>query len=75
MKIKKEIEAIRPEVIELRRDFHRHPELGFKEFRTSGIVKDYLESLDLDEVHTCSGTGVIGILKGGKPGKRVILRA
>lgn len=75
MNIKKEIEAIRGEVIGMRRDFHRHPELGFREFRTSKIVKEYLEALDLDEVHTISGTGVIGILKGGKPGKRVILRA
>ena len=75
MNIKKEIEAITGEVIEMRRDFHRHPELGFQEFRTSKIVREYLESLGLDEVHTCSGTGVVGILKGGKPGKRVILRA
>ena len=74
MDIKKEIKAIEQEVIDLRRDFHRHPELGFKEFRTSKIIKDYLEQLNLDAVLECSGTGVIGILKGGKPGKTAMIR-
>ena len=74
MDIKKEIQSIEQEVISLRRDFHRHPELGFKEFRTSGIIKDYLNKLNLDAVLECSGTGVIGILKGGKPGKTAMIR-
>lgn len=74
MDIKKEIKSIEQEVIELRRDFHRHPELGFKEFRTSGIIKEYLEKLNLDAILECSGTGVIGILKGGKPGKTAMIR-
>ncbi len=75
MDIKKEVSAIEQEVIELRRDFHRHPELGFREFRTAEIIRNYLEALKLDQVLSCSGTGVIGILRGGKPGKTVMLRA
>lgn len=75
MDIKQEVKAIEQEVIELRRDFHRHPELGFEEFRTAGIIRDYLGALDLDDVLTCSGTGTIGILHGGKPGKTVMMRA
>jgi amidohydrolase len=74
MDIKKEIKGIEQEVIQMRRDFHRHPELGFKEFRTSKIIKEYLNTLNLNAVLECSGTGVIGILKGGKPGKTAMIR-
>lgn len=73
MNIKAEVAALQDELIQLRRDFHRHPELGFKEVRTSQIVEDYLKNLGLD-VRRCCGTGVIGVLKGGKPGKTVMLR-
>ena len=75
MDIRQEVKAIEQEVIELRRDFHRHPELGFEEFRPAGIIRDYLGALNLDDVLTCSGTGTIGILRGGKPGKTVMMRA
>ena len=75
MDIRKEVNAVEQEVIGLRRDLHRHPELGFQEFRTSKIIRDYLTALELDEVHSCSGTGVIGILRGGLPGKTVMMRA
>lgn len=43
MNIKKKIISLKDELIELRRDFHKHPELGFKEYRTSEIVANYLE--------------------------------
>jgi len=62
------------ELIELRRDFHRHPELGFAEFRTGNIVKRYLEKLDI-ETASIAETGVVGVLKGGAPGKTILLRA
>lgn len=75
MDIQKEVSALRQEVIALRRDFHRHPELGFREYRTSKIIAEYLEALGLDQVLSCSGTGVIGILRGGLPGKTVMMRA
>ncbi len=72
--IKREIEFLKEELIELRRDFHRHPELGYKEFRTSQIIYEYLKDLGL-EVKRVAQTGVVGLLRGGKAGKTVILRA
>ena len=64
-----------PDVIEWRRDFHAHPELGNRETRTAGVVADHLRRLGL-EVRTGVGrTGVVGVLRGGKPGKVVALRA
>jgi amidohydrolase len=63
-------------VVATRRDFHQHPELGFKETRTAGIVAERLRALKFDDVRTGIGiTGVIGILKGGKPGKVIALRS
>jgi amidohydrolase len=59
----------------LRRDFHSHPELGFHEVRTAGIVSQELQSLGL-EVHTgIAGTGVVALLEGAKPGPVVLVRA
>ena len=73
MDFKKEIAALTDDMIALRRDFHRHPELGLHEVRTSQIVVDYLQNLGL-EVRRCAGTGVIGVLKGAHPGKTVLMR-
>lgn len=59
----------------IRHDFHAHPELGFEEVRTSGIVVEKLKSWGI-ETHTGIGkTGVIGVLKGKGPGKTIGLRA
>ncbi|TAK14621.1 MAG: amidohydrolase [Acidobacteria bacterium] len=67
---------ITPALIATRRDLHQHPELGFRETRTAGIVADRLRALKFDEVRTGVGiTGVVGILKGGRPGKVVAIRA
>ncbi len=65
------------ELTEIRRDFHQHPEIGFEEVRTSGIVAELLKKWGVDEVHTGLGkTGVIGVIKGKKEGDRTIgLRA
>ncbi|HEV8507145.1 MAG TPA: amidohydrolase, partial [Chitinophagaceae bacterium] len=68
-------EKVIPQVISWRRDFHKHPELGNREFRTSGIIAQYLRSLEMEVVTSVAKTGVIGILKGGKPGPVVALRA
>lgn len=73
MDILQETNQLRGELIALRRDFHRHPELGLKEFRTAQIIEDYLKDLGLI-VRRCTETGVIGVLKGGLPGKTVMLR-
>jgi amidohydrolase len=59
----------------MRRDFHAHPELGFHEVRTAGIVAKELTALGL-EVHTgVGGTGVVALLEGAKPGPVVLVRA
>ncbi len=63
------------DIVALRRDFHEHPELGFEETRSAAIVAGRLKDLGL-EVRTQVGvTGVIGILRGGKPGPTVLVRA
>ncbi len=68
-------EALRDELIDRRRDFHRHPELAFQEHRTAGIVAEELNQLGL-EVQTGIGkTGVVGILEGASDGPTVLYRA
>jgi amidohydrolase len=68
--------SLQPKVVETRRDIHRHPELGYRETRTAGLVADRLRALGFDEVRTGIGvTGVVGILKGGRPGRVVAIRA
>ncbi len=67
-------QALTDEMIARRRDFHRHPELGFQEVRTAGIVANELNRLGL-EVRTGVGqTGVVGLLEGDRPGPTVLLR-
>ena len=68
-------DKIDTKIVEWRRDIHQHPELGNYEVRTAGLIATHLQSLGL-EVHTgVAKTGVIGVLKGGKPGPVVALRA
>lgn len=68
-------QALRDEIIVRRRDFHQHPELGFEEIRTAGIVAAELNALGL-EVQTGVGkTGVIGVLEGAHDGPTVLVRA
>lgn len=69
-------EALRSKLIEQRRDFHMHPELSNREERTSRVVAERLRALGLDEVKTGVGKyGVVALLKGGKPGPVVAVRA
>jgi len=72
--LKKEIESLAEELIELRRDFHQHPELGFQEFRTSKIVAEYLRECGID-VEMVAETGVVGVLKGKSAEPVLMLRA
>jgi amidohydrolase len=66
----------RGRLVALRRDFHRHPELAHREDRTANVIAEHLRGLGLDEVRTGVGqTGVVGILNGGRPGRRIMLRA
>jgi len=67
---------IHPAIIEIRRDIHRNPELGFRETRTAALVAERLRALKFDTVRTGVGkTGVVGVLKGGRPGPVVAIRA
>ena len=68
--------ALSARLVETRRDIHRHPELGFRETRTAKLIADRLRALGFDEVREQVGvTGVVGVLKGGRPGKVVAVRA
>jgi amidohydrolase len=62
-------------VVAWRRDIHQHPELGNREFRTSKLVAAHLQELGIEVRTGVAHTGVIGILRGGKPGPVVALRA
>ncbi len=68
-------DKIEAKCIEWRRDFHQNPELGNREFRTSKIIADHLKSLGIETKENVAKTGVVGILKGGKPGPCIALRA
>jgi amidohydrolase len=63
------------ELIAVRRDLHQHPELGFEEVRTSGIVATRLRAIGLEPRTSVGRTGVVATLRGGKPGRTVMLRA
>ena len=59
---------------DLRRDFHMHPELGFEEVRTAGIIAKELNELGLETTTGIAKTGVVALLEGEKPGPTVLLR-
>jgi amidohydrolase len=66
---------VEPKVIEWRRDIHQNPELGNREFRTSKLIAERLRTLGIEVRTPVAHTGVVGVLKGGKPGRVVGLRA
>lgn len=68
-------EAIYEDLVKIRRDLHMHPELSTQEERTSKIVAEYLKDLGLEVKTNIGGTGVVGILKGGKKGRKIAWRA
>src|SRR5258706_3860686 len=63
------------ELSKVRRDLHAHPELAFEEVRTSGLVAERLRALGLEARAGVGRTGVVATLRGGRPGKTVMLRA
>ena len=71
----KAYQKIESKVIEWRHDIHKHPELSNREFRTAKKVAEHLQSLGLEVETGVAHTGVVGLLKGKKPGKVVALRA
>ncbi len=72
--LKKDIKELAPQLIEWRRDFHRHPEIAYKEHRTSSVIRKFLEGLDIP-VKACTKTGLRAILEGKPGGGTVALRA
>jgi amidohydrolase len=74
MDVSKEVAGLDTELINLRRDFHQHPELGFEEFRTAERVSDYLRLCGL-ETRRLTKTGVVSVIQGHKPGRVLLLRA
>lgn len=74
MDIKKEIENLNHELINLRRNFHQYPELGFEEFRSQEVIIKYLEECGLNP-QKMTKTGVVALLEGDKPGKTLLMRA
>lgn len=67
--------GVEQKVIDWRRDLHQHPELSNREFRTSKIIEKHLKSLGLEVQTGVAHTGVVAILKGGKPGPLIAIRA
>lgn len=74
MDIKNRVRELELELIALRRDFHRHPEIGFEEYRTQKKIIEYLEKQGV-EVKKMGGTGVVALLEGTQSGRTVLLRS
>ncbi|MGP4969352.1 M20 family metallopeptidase [Psychrobacter aquimaris] len=73
--IDEQVKSVENKVIEWRRDIHQHPELSNRETRTAAIVSKHLKSLGMQVETDIAHTGVVGYLKGAKPGPTVMLRA
>lgn len=74
-KIDQQAKAIEPKVIEWRRHFHQYPELSNREVKTSAKIAEHLKSLGIEVKTGIAKTGVVGLLKGSKPGPVIALRA
>jgi amidohydrolase len=74
MEISRQVEELKEELVQLRRDFHQHPELGFEEFRTADRVEAYLCACGL-EPRRVTRTGVVALLSGHVPGPTLLMRA
>jgi amidohydrolase len=73
--IDRRIPQVMPKVVQWRRDIHQHPELSNQETRTARLVADHLKSLGLEVRENVAKTGVVGLLRGGRPGPVIALRA
>ena len=69
------VKAVEPELIDWRHHFHENPELSNREFKTGQFIADQMKALGLEVHYPIAKTGVVAILKGGKPGAVVALRA
>jgi len=74
--IDRAVQNASPRMVQIRHQLHQHPELGNREFETAKLIAEYLRGLGLDEVRTeVAHTGVVGVLRGSKPGPVVAVRA
>ncbi len=73
--IDREADKLEPQMIEWRRHFHQNPELSNREFKTAEKIAAHLKSLGMEVKTGVAKTGVVGILRGGRPGPVVALRA
>lgn len=73
--LERKIEEIKDELIAVRRDLHRHPEIGFKEYYTADKVANYLKNCGYEVTDGVGGTGVIGVMYGANEGPTLALRA
>ena len=73
--VQRRIDAVMPKVVAWRRDIHQNPELGNRETRTAKLVADHLRALGIEVQTGVAHTGVVGVLRGGRPGPVVALRA
>jgi amidohydrolase len=71
----KELEGKFNDLVQIRRNLHMYPELSFKEVKTPAMVAEFLKDCGLEVKTGVGGRGVTGLLRGGKPGKTVALRA
>jgi amidohydrolase len=74
-KLNQQAKEIEPKMIEWRRYFHEHPELSNREVKTGARIAEHLKSLGMEVTYPVAKTGVVALLKGGKPGPVVALRA
>jgi amidohydrolase len=72
--LSEDVRAVAGDVVAIRRDVHRHPEMGFKEARTADLIERKLKSLGI-EARRIAGTGILGTIRGAKPGRTMLLRA
>jgi amidohydrolase len=73
--LRKKIYEMKDWLVEIRRTIHMHPELGFEEIETSKLVSEWLQRFGLEVKRGMAKTGVVGLLKGKKPGRTVAIRA
>lgn len=73
--IQNEINEIIDKLISYRRNFHMNPELGYEEVKTSNFIAKTLEEIGIEVTRNVGGNGVVGLIRGGKKGKTVLLRA
>ncbi|HNP76124.1 MAG: amidohydrolase [Cyclobacteriaceae bacterium] len=74
-RINKQAQEIEPRMIEWRRFLHQNPELSNREFKTGKYLADFLKNLGMEVQYPVAKTGAVGILRGGKPGPVIALRA